>query len=104
MCSGLLSTFSLFIFDWGLVLLFMLQRSFLCFYEMAESSWEYFVLLTNLVNFLLLIVPSFTCYYIFSLMSENIKIYCVQPMLFLKVHVKELLLATFIATSTWVYM
>ncbi|KAJ6394277.1 hypothetical protein OIU77_023493 [Salix suchowensis] len=52
----------------------ILIKSFSCFYEMAESSWDCFVLLINL------------------------------PMLSLKVHVKELLLVTFIVTSTWVYM
>jgi hypothetical protein len=41
---------------------------------------------------------------VWFVISENKIFGHVQPMLSLKVHVKELLLVTFIATSTWVYM
>lgn len=86
----------------GLTLI-ILQRNFLYFCEMVESSWGYSDLLINLVWILLLSMCRVLLSIIY-LVTEKLIFLVLQPMLFLRRHVRELLLVNFIVTSLWAYI
>lgn len=86
----------------GLTLV-ILQRNFLYFCEMVESSWGYSDLLINLVWILLLSLCRGLLAIIY-LVTEKLIFLILQPMLFLRRHVRELLLVNFIVTSLWAYI
>lgn len=80
------------------MLFFMLQKNFLCCFEMVGSFWGFFVLLINLVPTLSPLLLWET-HVNFAQSSKIIIISDLQPMLFSRVHVSESLSVNFTVTS-----